>query len=39
MWDAVLLIALKTGWSRKEILDLPHDEFTHILDKLTETDE
>jgi hypothetical protein len=35
----VLLIALKTGWARAEILALPHDEFTHILDKLTQTDE
>jgi hypothetical protein len=30
----VLLLAMKTGWSRAEILSLPADEFNHYLEVL-----
>jgi len=30
----VLLLALKTGWSRAEILSLPAEEFNHYLEML-----
>jgi len=31
----VLLLALKTGWSRAEILSLPPHEFNHYMEVLT----
>jgi len=31
----VLLLAMKTGWSKAAILDLPADEFNHYLNMLT----
>jgi hypothetical protein len=33
--DCILLIALKTGWSRQEILALPAVEFNHYVGMLT----
>jgi len=33
--DSILLIALKTGWSRQEILALPAVEFNHYMEVLT----
>lgn len=35
MLDCILLIALKTGWPRQEILALPAAEFNYYLDNLT----
>lgn len=35
MFDSILLIALKTGWRRRDILDLPAAEFNHYLERLT----
>jgi hypothetical protein len=37
MLDSILLIALKTGWPRREILDLPAAEFNHYMERLTKT--
>lgn len=37
MFDSILLIALKTGWPRREILDMPPAEFNHYLERLTKT--
>jgi hypothetical protein len=33
--NKVLLLAMKTGWSRAEILSLPIGEFNHYLQILT----
>jgi len=35
MLDAVLLLGLKTGWTRTEICALSHSDLKHHLDRLT----
>lgn len=35
MLDSVLLLALKTGWSRREIMNLSGPEFAHYMKMLT----
>lgn len=35
MLDSVLLLALKTGWSKREIMGLSRSEFTHYMERLT----
>lgn len=35
MLNSILLLALKTGWSRREILELPGAEFNHYIKMLT----
>jgi hypothetical protein len=35
---SVLLLAIKTGWSRQEILALPKSEFNFYLSNLTKAD-
>ncbi|MFA6971635.1 MAG: hypothetical protein WC208_09580 [Gallionella sp.] len=34
MLDSILLLALKTGWTRREIINLSPGEFSHYMTHL-----